>query len=92
MEQVLEKVDLEQIRQATALGVQRAIADPQTWAAGFKAFREYAGVAAQREAGGYVVGWFKWLVGKVAVGLLFIIVLYLAGGLPAVLAFLKVKS
>lgn len=87
----MEKTDLDQISEATALGVQRAIADPATWAAGFKAFREYAGEATQREAGSYIVGWFKWLVGKVAIGLLFIVVLYLAGGLPAVLAFLKVK-
>lgn len=87
----MEKKDLDQISAATALGVQRAIADPNTWAEGFKAFREYAAEAAQREAGSYVVGWVKWFFGKIAVGLLFIIILYLAGGLPAVLAFLKVK-
>lgn len=87
----MEQVDLDQISNATTLGVQRAIADPQTWAAGFRAFQTYAAQAAQNEAGSYVVGAIKWFVSKVAIGMLFIVVLYLAGGLPAVLAFLKVK-
>lgn len=87
----MEQTDLDQISNATATGVQRAIADPKTWEDGFKAFGEYAAKAAQREAGSYIVGWIKWLISKVAMGLLFIVVLYLAGGLPAVLAFLKVK-
>ena len=91
MEQAVEKISLEDISAATAAGVKRAIADPQTWADGFKAFQTYAAEATKREAGSYIVGWFKWLISKVAMGMLFIIVLYLAGGLPAVLAFLKVK-
>ena len=87
----MEKRELDQITAATAVGVKAAIADPDTWAAGFAAMQFQLARAAQRESGKWVVGWIGWLVRKAALGIAVVAVLYYTGGLPAVLAWLKVK-
>lgn len=87
----MEKRELEAITAATAAGVKSAIADPDTWKAGFAAMQEQLAQAAQRESGKWVVGWLGWLVRKAALGVAVVAVLYYTGGLPAVLAWLKVK-
>ena len=88
---VVEKRELEQIQSAVSAGVKSAIADPDTWKAGFAAMQEQLAEAAQRESGKWVVGWLGWLVRKAALGVAVIAVLYYTGGLPAVIAWLKVK-
>lgn len=87
----MEKRDLDAIKASVAAGVKSAIADPATWEAGFSAMQEQLAKAAQRESGKWVVGWIGWLVKKAALGIAVIGVLYYTGGLPAVLAWLKVK-
>lgn len=87
----MEKRELDAIQASVAAGVKAAIADPDTWAAGFSAMQEQLSKAAQRESGKWVVGWIGWLVKKAALGIAVIGVLYYTGGLPAVLAWLKVK-
>lgn len=87
----MEKRELDQITAATAAGVRAAIADPDTWAAGFAAMQDQLAKAAQRESGKWIVGWIGWLVRKAALGIAVVAVLYYTGGLPAVLAWLKVK-
>lgn len=87
----MEKRELDAIQASVAAGVKSAIADTETWAAGFSAMQEQLAQAAQRESGKWVVGWIGWLVKKAALGVAVIAVLYYTGGLPAVLAWLKVK-
>ena len=87
----MDKRDLDAITAATAAGVKSAIADPDTWKAGFAAMQEQLAEAAQRESGRWIVGWLGWLVRKAALGVAVVAVLYYTGGLPAVLAWLKVK-
>lgn len=87
----MEKRDLEAITAATAAGVKAAIADPDTWAKGFEAMQTQLAQAAQRESGRWIIGWMGWLVRKAALGVAVVAVLYYTGGLPAVLAWLKVK-
>lgn len=87
----MEKKELDAITAATAAGVKSAIADPDTWAKGFEAMQAQLAQAAQRESGKWVVGWIGWLVKKTALGVAVVAVLYYAGGLPAVLAWMKVK-
>lgn len=89
--EVVEKKELDAIQASVSAGVKSAIADPDTWAAGFAAMQEQLSKAAQRESGKWVVGWIGWLVKKTALGVVVIAVLYYTGGLPAVLAWLKVK-
>jgi hypothetical protein len=88
---VVEKRDLDAIQASVRAGVQSAIADPETWKAGFAAMQEQLAQAAQRESGKWVVGWIGWVVKKMALGVAVVAVLYYTGGLPAVLAWLKVK-
>ena len=87
----MEKRDLDAIQASVRAGVQSAIADPETWKAGFAAMQEQLAQAAQRESGKWVVGWIGWVVKKMALGVAVVAVLYYTGGLPAVLAWLKVK-
>jgi hypothetical protein len=87
----MEKSDLDAIEASVAAGVQRAIGDPHTWEMGFAAMQTQLASAAQRESGKWLVGWIGWLVKKAALGVAVIAVLYYTGGLPAVLAWLKVK-
>ena len=87
----VEKRDLDAIQASVAAGVQSAIADPQTWALGFAAMQKHLGIAAQQESGKWVIGWVKWLFNKALVGAIVLAVLWITGGLPAVLAYLKVK-
>ena len=89
--EVVEKKELDQITAAVERGVVAAIANPDTWAGGFAAMQDQLAKAAQRESGKWVVGWIGWLVKKAALGVAVIAVLYYTGGLPAVLAWLKVK-
>lgn len=82
----------ERLRAIVAAGMQDTLADKETYARAFGAFREYAQDAARKEAGNWVLGWVKWLVGKAILGVIVVAVLWWVGGLPAVLAWLKVKQ
>jgi hypothetical protein len=83
--------DLEAIKASVTQGVQQAIADPKTWEAGFTAMGDHLAAAAQAESGKWVIGWLGWIVKKAALGIAVVAVLYYTGGLPAVVAWLKVK-
>lgn len=87
----MEKRDLDAIKLATSAGVKDAIADPETWRVGIAAMQEALASAAQRESGKWLVGWLGWLVKKAALAVAVVAVLYYTGGLPAVLAWMKVK-
>lgn len=87
----MEKRDLDAITASTSAGVRAAIADPDTWRVGIAAMQEALSSAAQRESGKWLVGWMGWLVKKAALGVAIVAVLYYTGGLPAVLAWMKVK-
>lgn len=87
----MEKRDLDSIRAATSLGVRDAIADPETWRLGINAMQDALASAAQRESGKWLVGWLGWMVKKAALAVAVVAVLYYTGGLPAVLAWMKVK-
>lgn len=87
----MEKRDLDAIRATTSAGVRDAIADPETWRVGIAAMQEALATAAQRESGKWLVGWIGWMVKKAAFAVAIVAVLYYTGGLPAVLAWLKVK-
>ena len=88
----MEKRDLDAIKASVSAGVKEAIADPSTWAMGFEAMQAQLSQAAQRESGKWVIGWLGWLVRKMALGIAVIAVLYYTGGLPAVVAWLKVSK
>jgi len=88
----VQKSELEAVQAAVADGVRSAIADPKTWELGFSAMREQLGIAAERESGKWALGWLKWLMNKLLIGAVVLAVLWLTGGLPAVLAYLKVKQ
>ena len=87
----MQKSDLDAIQASVAAGVKSAIADPETWAKGFEAMQTQLSQAAQRESGRWVIGWLGWLVRKAALGVAVIAVLYYTGGIPAVIAWLKLK-
>ena len=73
------------VRTAVKLGLQDAIADPDTWIAARKAFKEYA----QSEAGNITLGIFK-SVGKRLLQATFIAVLiYWVSGIPGLIAWWK---
>lgn len=74
-----------------AAGVKSAIADPETWAAGFEAMQTQLTKAAQRESGKWVIGFLGSIVKKAALTVAVVAVLYYTGGIPAVLAWLKLK-
>ncbi len=88
----MEKDELEQVRASVQAGVQAAFADPATWETGITAIKRHLSDAAEKESGRWVVGWIKWLMKKAALGVAILAVLYYTGGLPAVLAWLKVKQ
>lgn len=88
----MEKRVLDAIKASVSAGVREAIADPDTWAHGFEAMQTQLAKAAQRESGKWVIGWLGWLVRKFALGVAIVAVLYYTGGLPAVLAWLKVSK
>lgn len=87
----MDKRELDAITAATAAGVKSAIADPETWAAGFTAMQDQLAKAAQRESGKWLIGWLGWLVKKAALGIAVVAVLYYTGGMSAVVAWLKIK-
>lgn len=87
----MEKAELDAIQASVTAGVKSAIADPDTWRAGFAAMQEQLAQAAQRESGKWVIGWLGWLLKKIALSIAVIGVLYYTGGLGAVVAWLKVK-
>jgi len=87
----VEKSDLDAIELSVAMGVQRAIADPKTWEAGFVAMKSHLLDAAQEESGKWLIGWIGWLLKKVALWFAVLAVLYYTGGLPAVMAWMKAK-
>lgn len=87
----MEQKELDAIQGAVSAGVKSAIADPDTWAAGFSAMQEQLANAAARESGKWVIGWLGWLVKKAALGIAVVAVLYYTGGMSAVVAWLKIK-
>lgn len=87
----MEKRELDAIRATTAAGVRDAIADAETWRVGIAAMQDALASAAQRESGKWLVGWLGWMVKKAALAVAVVAVLYYTGGLPAVLAWMKVK-
>lgn len=87
----MDQKDLEAIQASVANGVKTAIGDPHTWEVGFAAMQQQISNAAQRESGKWIVGWIGWMAKKAALGLAVVAVLYYTGGLPAVLAWMKVK-
>ena len=87
----MEKRDLDAVKAATYAGVKDAIADPETWRLGIDAMQQALSSAAQRESGKWVVGWVAWALKKAALAVAVVGVLYYTGGLPAVLAWMKVK-
>ena len=87
----MDQKDLDAIQASVANGVKTAIGDPHTWEVGFAAMQQQLSDAAQRESGKWIVGWIGWMVKKLALGVAVVAVLYYTGGLPAVLAWLKVK-
>lgn len=89
--EAVDKNELDAIEASVAAGVKSAIADPATWSAGFEAMGAHLRDAAQAESGRWVIGWLGWLVKKIALGIAIVAVLYYTGGLPAVVAWLKVK-
>lgn len=58
----------------------------------FAAFADAAQETAKKEAGSWLVGWIKWALGKAVLGGVILFVLWYTGGLPAVLAYMKVRS
>lgn len=88
----MEKTELDAIEASVASGVRAAIADPKTWELGFTAMRNHLRDAAEEESGKWLMGWIGWLMKKAALGIAVIAVLYYTGGLPAVLAWLKVRQ
>ncbi len=87
----MDQDQLDAIQASVSAGVREAIADPATWDAGFSAMKSHLRDAAEAESGRWVVGWLGWLVKKAALGVAIVAVLYYTGGLPAVLAWFKVK-
>lgn len=83
--------DEARLRAVVAQGMQDALADKQTYERAFGAFKEYAQETASKEAGNFVLGWIKWVIGKVVLATVVIFILWYSGGMPAVLAYLKVK-
>lgn len=87
----MEKRELDAIQASVAAGVKSAIADPHTWELGFAAMQQQLSNAAQRESGKWLIGWLGWVLKRAAAFLAILGVLYYTGGLPAVLAWMKVK-
>ena len=86
----MDPKDRDEVKAAVAAGVQAAFADPATWETGIAAIKRHLSGAAERESGRWLIGWGKWLMKKLALGVAIIAVLYYTGGLPAVAAWLKV--
>lgn len=80
------------MRLAAKSGFQDALADTETYKRGFEAFSQFASEKAQKESGRWVMGWLSWLGKKIATWAVIVGVLYYAGGIAAVLAWMKTKS
>lgn len=87
----MDQEQLDAIQASVSAGVKAAVSDPATWEAGFAAMKAHLRDAAEAESGRWVIGWLGWLARKAALGLAVVAVMYYAGGLPAVLTWLKVK-
>ena len=87
----MEKSDIDAIAAASEAGTQRAIGNPDTWVMGLTALQEALMRMAQRGSGKWFVDWIGWMFRKAILGLVILVVLYYTGGLPAVLAWLKIK-
>lgn len=70
---------------SVAEGIKRAVSDPETWNAFFKAL----GSRAQNQAGEVAVGGVKWLAQKILWGLIAGAVVYAVGGFTLVSSVLK---
>ena len=71
-----------------AEGIVAAVGDPATW----EAMRSGMRKSAEKAAGGWVMGSVKWAFDKVLAGVVVLILVYSVGGLPALLAMLKLKG
>ncbi|MBL8307221.1 MAG: hypothetical protein JNM33_11030 [Rubrivivax sp.] len=71
-----------------AQGIVAAVGDPNTWAAMRQGMRK----SAEQAAGGWVMGTIKWAFDKALAGVVVLILVYSVGGLPALLAMLKLKG
>lgn len=71
-----------------AQGIVAAVGDPATW----EAMRSGMRKSAEKAAGGWVMGSVKWAFDKVLAGVVVLILVYSVGGLPALLALLKIKG
>ena len=69
-------------------GIVAAVGDPDTWAA----MREGMRKSAEKAAGGWVMASVRYLLSKAFSGLFVLALVYAFGGLPAVLAVLKMKA
>lgn len=98
MERVVgdENKEDERLRSIVADGVEHGLSklltNKDVFVKAFDAFAEAAQDKAKKEAGGMVIGWVKWVLGKAVLGSVIIFMLWYTGGLPAVLTYMKVKS
>lgn len=85
----------ERLRAIVADGVENGLAklitNKEVFLRAFATFTEAAQETAKKEAGNWLIGWIKWVIGKAVLGCLLVFVLWYTGGLPAVLTYLKVK-
>lgn len=88
----MDQSDRDEIKAAVTAGVQAAFSDPATWETGIVAIKRHLSAAAEKESGRWVISWLKWLMKKLALGVAIISILYYTGGLPAVVAWLKVSK
>lgn len=69
-------------------GIRAAVGDPETWAAARRGMSQQA----QNAAGGWVLGMLRFAIDKALWAIIAVIAIYWAGGLPALLALLKLKA
>lgn len=90
IQELSSKVDrLEQsVPAMVAKGLRDFASDPDSWIA----VREGMRKSAERTAGGWLMSTVRWAFGKAFAGLVVLVVVYNLGGLPALLALLKLKA
>lgn len=80
-----EAMRAENVRQAVADGIRLAVADPDMWSDALAAMQKHA----QKEAGGWLLGWIKGMLSKAALFAMIGLGVYALGGWSALLALLK---
>lgn len=79
------RVQAADIENAVAHGLQRAMADPEVWAAAIAAMR----TRAEQEAGSWLFGGLKMVASRIGWVLVIGLAIYLIGGWSALVSFLK---